>query len=160
MSDDFFSFFVISVGKGAVSMVIQSNCKHRRGKWSRKWLALMTHMLSFERTGMQIWHVFAMCFSLYIVQVYNTTTWWMALLKCIFFFFCYLYKKSYSLTLTITLILKMVFLIYQKHMSFDAFQIDHSTLNSVSSVKTTAKLSLGESKNIFASAVTIAVIGC
>lgn len=57
-------------------------------------------------------------------------------------------------------VLKMVFLIYQKHMSLHAFHIGHSTLNSVSSVKTTAKLSLGERKNIFASAVTIAVIGC
>lgn len=46
-------------------------------------------------------------------------------------------------------VLKMVFLIYQKHMSFDVFQIGHSTLNSVSSVKTTAKLSLGERKKHF-----------
>jgi len=51
------------------------------------------------------------------------------------------------MNITLISVLKMVFNIYQKHVYFNAFQIGHSTLNSVSSVKTTANWVLGREKH-------------
>lgn len=160
MSDNV--FFVISVGKATVSMEIQSSCKHRQGKWSRKWLTLMTQFLSFERMGTQIWHVSTMCFSVLhvnfasaqnkIVRDGTIRKYWILEMHIFYWWLNAKLPLSQNITLIMPL-KKMVFPLYQKHMHFNVFQISHSTLSSVSSVKTTVR-------HIFASAVTIAVIGC